>query len=131
MIQSKDFEKTLENITKGKQFPPNFEELDLSKGIGILASGANLAYAGQGNFKHPNGKSSWGHWAKFFLSKTQDGTLDGSGYVIWYDHEAGKVGHFSLCQHKKKSGAGANPLHGWHPGHCTLCGLNMTVDSGD
>ncbi len=131
MPDSKDFKATLDNIIGGKQFPPNFEEIDLPKGIGIIASGANLMGTGAGNFKHPNGKSSWGHWAKFFLSKTQGGTLDGHGWVIWYDHGVGRVGEFSICLHKKKTVAGADPRRGWHPGHCNLCGLNMTVDSGD
>ncbi len=131
MPESKDFKDTLDNIMDGKQTPPYFVEMKLEEGIANIASGANLSASGHKNFKHPDGKSSWGHWAKYFLSHTQGGVLDGSGYVIWYDHGVGKVGCFTLCPHSKKTPTSARPMQGWHPGHCTLCGLNMTVDSGD
>lgn len=128
----KDFEEQLLQIRRGKMIPPNFEELSLEKGIANIAAGGGLiSYNSIDNFKHPNGKSSWGHWARFFLGGTQGGALDGSGYVIWYDHEVGKVGRFALCKHKSQEGAGADHRRGWHPSHCSLCGLNTSVDSGD
>ena len=126
------FQEKLDLITLGKMIPPNFETLTLSKGVANIAAGGGLAVVpGINNLKLPFGKSSWGHWARYFLGKTQGGAFDGSGYVMWYDRGDGHIGRFALCQHKKKEGAGANPRRGWHPGYCSLCGLNMTVDSGD
>lgn len=90
-------------------------------------------------------------WAKFFLHTTQGGQFDGTGDVIIYqspkwDKDAepapgsiikgrmvggALIGRFAICKHKKQDGAGANHQRGWHPGHCSICGMDMTVDSGD
>lgn len=37
----------------------------------------------------------------------------------------------AVCKHEKVPGSGANPQRGWHPGSCRLCGMDLTVDSGD
>lgn len=37
----------------------------------------------------------------------------------------------SVCDHEKIVHGDARPSHGWHPGHCGKCGMNMTVDSSD
>lgn len=84
-------------------------------------------------------------WAKYFLHTTQGGQFDGTGYVIiyqsprWERDEEGKthavggalIGSFAICKHQKQEGAGADHQRGWHPGYCKVCGMNMTVDSGD
>ena len=115
-------------ILKGKAVLPNFEELPLERGIANIAAGACLlAVQGVRNARLPNGK----HWARYFLNTTQGGSRDGTGYVMWYDHEVGHVGRFAICKHERRGGPGGNPRRGWHPGHCTKCGLVMTVDSGD
>lgn len=127
-----EFSDQLDQIMQGKISPPNFEELELSKGVANIAASRGLVSTpGINNVKLPNGKSSWGHWARYFLAKTQGGALDGSGYVIWYDHGEGKVGKFKLCKHENVEGFGANHNRGWHPSSCSKCGLNTSVDSGD
>lgn len=36
-----------------------------------------------------------------------------------------------ICAHEVIEDAGANHMRGWHPAHCSKCGLNLSVDSGD
>lgn len=118
---------------RGKVELPNFVELDLAVGIGCIAAGGGLRVRQPvENAKLPKDTSTWGRWARYFLGVTQGGTLDGTGYVIWYgDNGNGRVGRFALCQHKKQGGSAAQSQRGYHPGHCTKCGLDMTVDSSD
>lgn len=132
MTSHTEFPAILEEIMKGKRELPNFERMDLSKGVATIAAGGGLiTKPGVLNAKVPGSKSSWGHWARYFLSSTQGGQLDGIGYVMWWDNSEGYVGRFAICKHKKVLGAGANPSRGWHPGKCSECGLDMTVDSSD
>jgi hypothetical protein len=76
-------------------------------------------------------------WARAFVNHTQGGTFDGTGIVIWWrgqmqrGPEGSQIARFALCKHQKQQGSGANPSRGWHPGKCTKCGLDMTVDSSD
>jgi hypothetical protein len=75
-------------------------------------------------------------WARVFLGTTQAGAYDGTAIVILYvgSHEREKIaplGRFRLCDHNRVEGAGARPMRGWHPGRCSKCGLDMSVDSGD
>ena len=74
--------------------------------------------------------------ALYMLSAGQGGGLTGEGYVLiscGYANDESRIvsGRFALCKHQKVEGHGADHDHGWHPGHCRLCGLNMNVDSGD
>lgn len=74
---------------------------------------------------------------RFFLDQGQGGQLEGSGIVAWtmWDgekHRSGATGlRFAICKHTKVDGPGANHSRGWHPGSCSKCGLDMTIDSGD
>lgn len=74
---------------------------------------------------------------RFFLDHGQGGQLEGSGLVVWsaWDHAnraPGAVGFkFAICKHTKVADRDANPSRGWHPGRCSKCGLDMTIDSGD
>ncbi len=72
----------------------------------------------------------------YLLPVGQGGGLTGEGYVILsvgYRGDESDViaGSFTLCEHEKVEGAGANHSRGWHPGYCKKCGLDMSVDSGD
>lgn len=138
-------ELDLAPIMSGKVELPNFEEIDLEQGIAAIACGFGLQTVdGVKNAKVPGSDSTWGHWARYFLETGQGGQLYGSGYVIWYQpvrwdpdrkpkplHAVGKVGRFAICKHEKVDDPSANHMRGWHPGHCSKCGLDMTVDSGD
>lgn len=64
-------------------------------------------------------------WTQFFLAVDE-----GWGYAAAYPANTLK---FALCKHEKALGPHDHPNHirGWHPGVCRLCGLNMSVDSGD
>lgn len=73
----------------------------------------------------------------YFLDHGQGGQLYGSGVVAWtcWDHENRRPGaaglRFAICKHTKVDSAGADHMRGWHPGKCSKCGLDMTIDSGD
>lgn len=128
-------ENDLLPILNGRVFLPNFKELQLEMGIGVIAAGAGLVpypEAGGVALAQIPEVAPPAAWARYFLSKTQSGALDGTGYVIWCDRSGkGRVGHFAICAHSKVAGAGANRSRGWYPGYCEKCGLNMSVDSGD
>ncbi len=127
-----DLEKDLVPIIKGKIQIPNYEEIPLEKGVANISAGGGLATVeGINNAKPPGSKSNWGHWARYFLMRTQGGGYDGTGYVMFWDKSKGRIGHFAICVHKKIDSPGANHQRGWHPGRCEKCGLDMTVDSSD
>jgi hypothetical protein len=51
--------------------------------------------------------------------------------MVW-GSQGGKIFEFAICQHNKTGGATrAQEMRGWHPGRCSLCGLDLSVDSGD
>lgn len=129
-------EQDLAPIMAGKAELPNMKELSLEQGIAAIACGGGmLARPGVEYVKIPGSQRMSGVWARYFLIATQGGSFDGTGYVIWYDsskHPAvGRVAKFAICDHVKEDGAGADHSRGWHPGRCTKCGLDMSVDSGD
>lgn len=124
------FRVDLNRIMNGMVPVPNYKDVEIAHGLGIIAS--------SGSFEHDNvvynavipgheGK----HWARFFLSTTHGGRLDGGGMIVWWHQGKGRIGRFAICEHEKVAAAGANPSRGWHPGSCGKCGLDMTVDSGD
>ncbi len=118
-----------EVFTDGSEPPPNFQSMKLSDGVRMITGRITLEalpYVRRvmmpgGGVKH----------ARYFLDHTQGGLMDGSGVCIWYDETSGKgyAGAFTICEHVKVAGSGANPQRGWHPGACKNCGLDMTVDS--
>lgn len=110
---------------------PNPEPFD--GGFGFFMN--NLAAVGHS--WHP----AWGYslhqghkaWTYFFLTPAgMGGALDGGGYAVRYGiNNNPQVFRFAICKHEKVDAPGANHSRGWHPGSCSKCGLDMTVDSGD
>jgi len=126
-------ERDIEPIMKGEVPLPNPEPIEGNLAAHILyyssmQSGRCVLLPGETSKK-------WN--VSFFLDKGQGGQLEGSGIVAWtcWDHEkrdSGATGlRFAICKHTKVDGPGANHSRGWHPGKCSKCGLDMTVDSGD
>ena len=72
-------------------------------------------------------------WAAYFPHRTQGGGLTGGFVCLYYDSTiwGGKAVEVTVCKHEKVVHDNARPQRGWHPGHCKLCGLDMTVDSSD
>lgn len=119
-------------IMAGKVELPNFQEQDLAKGVSGLACGSGLDVTGVNYAKVPGDERLSPQWARYFLNRTQGGAYDGTGYVMLYGKNGvGRIGKFAICEHVKETARDARPHIGWHPGHCTKCGLDMTVDSGD
>jgi hypothetical protein len=149
-----DLTEDLTPIMTGLVNVPNFEPYDRDPldFLNILTLGGLWTPSNAGYAKvYHQGQTRQG-WAKYFLTTGQGGGFTGEGYVIIYDtpkyvqavrgedgeivtpaHSVGGalIGHFAICKHQKQEGAGANHQRGWHPGHCKVCGMDMTVDSGD
>lgn len=128
-----DFPALLEYYLHGAAILPNLQLADQRQGLNAIAAGAGMsAWPRIAHVKLPG--DTYTRWARVFLSHTQSGNVDGSGYLLAYargPQDMPQVWRFALCAHTKAIGAGARPELGWHPGSCTRCGLNMTVDSGD
>lgn len=127
----------LKPLLEGRVELPNFEPL----AVWIVADMATSHYGTMergyarlpGDDQHKT--QSWSR-ALFLLTHGQFRGPTGEGHVIisrgYQDGEARVLaGKFTVCQHKKVEGFGANHQRGWHPGYCEKCGLNMDVDSGD
>lgn len=129
----RDFPALLEYYLHGAALLPNMRLADQRRGLNAIACGAGLsAWPHIAHVKLPG--DNYTRWARVFLSYTQGGKVDGTGYLLAYERgpqDMPQVWWFALCAHEKAVGAGARPSYGWHPGRCTRCGLNMTVDSGD
>lgn len=126
-------EDDLDPIIRGEVELPNFEEMDFATGVMAIAGGCYFTYR-EGRAR-VNTTAPYPPSAKFFLTweGMSPSNLGGAGYVLINDSYAKppRVGHFAICKHTQEPGVGANPLRGWHPGSCSKCGLDMTVDSGD
>lgn len=126
-------ERDLMPIMRGDVVLPNPTPIDGDIGAAILhynqmRSGCSVLLPGDASRK-------WN--VSFFLDHGQGGQLYGSGIVAWAKWDNEKRAYvatglrFAICQHTKVDAPGANHSRGWHPGSCSKCGLNMTVDSGD
>lgn len=122
-------EDDLKPIIEGKVALPNFKPLDLSHAVDRVACHGKSM---RGNALLP-GAGEHKTWAQFFLDYGQGGGLQGSGLVLYYGGygKGGQAATFAICEHVKVKGFGANHSRGWHPGSCSKCGLDLSVDSGD
>ena len=122
-------------LFEGKVLLPNFEPLPLWQvARSATAFYGKLHEGAYAKIKQSRDKA-WSR-ALYMLTCGQGGGLTGEGLVIvtngWANDETSVIaGRFALCKHKKVDHPDANHDRGWHPGHCELCGLDMTVDSGD
>lgn len=120
------FPAVLEQIVKGELPPPNLEPMTNDEAVTNIATFSY--HVTKGSFRAADGHRGW---ATYFTGGTQAGQFDGAGFVLYYDRGEGKAAKFAICRHTPKEGANANHMRGWHPAHCTSCGLDMSVDSGD
>lgn len=129
MSKTYTLEDDLRPIIEGKVPLPNVERIDGDIGASVL----QYREMHCGKALLPDDKKQWN--ARFFLDYGQGGQLYGSGIAAWPAWKDGAyraVGvKFSICKHKPVEGAGANHSRGWHPALCSICGLDLSVDSGD
>ena len=125
-------ERDLLPIMRGAVALPNPEPIE-----GDLAA-TILHYAMQSNCCVLLPGESQKKWnVSFGLDHGQGGQLEGSGIVAWSGWDNAKRAYcatglrFAICKHTKVDDPGADHSRGWHPGRCSKCGLDMTVDSGD
>lgn len=118
-------------IIEGKVDVPNYEEMPLNIAISHAAAFGSL-HSGRVHFA---GTDKWSNRRAVIALETSPygGSYYGSGIVLWEANypDYGKAGRFAICKHEKVDDPGADHRRGWHPGACSKCGLNMTVDSGD
>lgn len=133
--QWKDFSAILGEIIAGTRELPHAVEVDLAKGVtnvvtnvvcgGSLEVEKSILWA-----KLPSSKSP--EPARYFLSRTQGGVNDGSGSAMVWTRDGVKIVDFAICEHKNiGSGTHDQEMRGWRPAVCRICGLDMSVDSGD
>lgn len=149
----KDFPILLDYYFKGWTVLPNFEFLDPQDGLDRIAAGAGMTATGvvycliQGVNKPRVFNAGRGEhrrtlhnpvWTRAVLNRTMGGTISGDGYLIWYkgqfekNNPISQVARFALCVHRKlETASHERRMRGYHPGHCTRCGLDMFVDSSD
>lgn len=119
---------------------PNVTDEDPMRFLQDLAARGHMMEPVWGYALLPDGSRQ--QWTQFFL--LYDAIGGGTGYAVTYgpsrwepskDGVPGRmvelpiVRRFKICQHEKVLHADAHPERGWSPGHCKLCGMDMTVDS--
>ena len=123
-------------IMEGLVPVPNLEEMEPSKGLELVCLGGWRSVPDLGKALIPGSGSRYGGWARYFLATGQGGGLTGEGVVIWSSYGQGgggrgRVGTFAICRHIPMELPGANHKRGWHPAACSVCGLDLSTDSGD
>jgi hypothetical protein len=79
----------------------------------------------------PAGESAWG---ALWLDTLQSRAWDGCGLLVIPKHTKTHIPYtyrFALCKHEIKSSPTARPKQGIHDQFCTVCGLDMSYNSGD
>jgi hypothetical protein len=111
---------------------PNAEDVDPMEFLNNLAAVGHGLKPVWGYARSP--RSDGNLWTQFFLND------DGGGYAVSYGgtrylndkpYATPIVRRFTICKHEIEEGPGANHSRGWHPGHCRLCGVDTSYDSGD
>ena len=117
-----------------KRFPFLEEITDSAKALGAVAYSAEATPSADFAAMVPDTYEPTRlvlEYGRLFLNHAGMGSdWDGSGLFV--QRYPARVFKFALCQHvKTEEGHSPNPRRGWHPGHCSVCGMSMTIDSGD
>jgi len=136
-----EFEALLRFFMCGYDVPPNLEmgtDESLQSDLSALAHRGCLGSTMiGGRIMLPGMGVHHGEMAFALCGHTQGGALTGEAHVLIYrptwggNRNLARTAKFMMCDHKFVMGAGARPERGWRPGHCSKCGLDMSVDSGD
>ena len=129
-IPAEDFPTRMAAIMGGKLPLPNPEEIAPPAALNLIAASATSTITEAIHRARLEG-SKGSMWARYMLSYTQGGQLSGEGIAFLWFNSGGKAFRFAICKHQIEARPGGNPSRGWHPSHCTVCGLNTSVDSGD
>lgn len=127
-------EEVKKHTVHSPPYIPHWEKVDYADFLVNLALGGHhlAVHSGYVRLHGVDGPSGYVSWTTFFLHRTQNSIYDGSGMFVRYEASRPPItGRFWICKHEKVDAPDANHIRGWHPGWCKLCGLDMTVDSGD
>lgn len=135
-IQHTEFEAYLQKILKGEVMIPNWQPLEYGVAANALAAGGSLSTDSQIHYTRNPDKPEWTHrdWTRCYISWTQGGQFDGSGYLIRYNSgkAGGVIGRFQICQHEVvNTSTPQQRMRGWNKQYCSKCNLNLSVDSSD
>lgn len=120
----KTFNDIVKQIVAGERNLPNEMAISADQAVERISTFNYTVIRG-----HVRGADGHKIWATYFLGAPLDHPQDGGGMVLYYP---GKAAVFAVCNHQKtEEGHRPNHMRGWHPGHCALCGIDMSVDSGD
>ena len=132
-----DYEPYIGKLGNERLLPlPNAEDVNPLEFLNHLASGGHGMTPVWGYAK--TGERN--QWTMLFLTGYMMSGCDGGGYAVTYgssrvidgkNYQTPIVRRFAICKHEVEDHAGANHSRGWHPGHCKLCGYDMSYDLGD
>lgn len=133
-------------LMQGKLMLPNFEPIPhweaLRSSVWLYGRSVEQCLSERGNFKvrckawvEVEPREHKGD-AIYYLNCGQGGGYTGAGVVViiaGYNGGPDSIvtGRFAICKHESVEDPGANHSRGWHPAHCSKCGLDLSVDSGD
>ncbi len=115
-------------ILRGDVVAPNWQDRPLAEAVAIAVAWGHPQFA-----RISLGFNQRHRRAIVCLAKGQGGQLTGEGMALLeadYPNYA-RAGMFAICLHAKVDRLDANHYRGWHPGQCGICGVDLTIDSGD
>lgn len=143
----KDFEPLFKAMCHGIFSLPHFDPVwsddaeGMTKLISNIAAAGGTGATGVSHIVLPNefcptpyDRNS--RWARLFPNYTQGGNMSGDGLILLYDTTYGKSrtpigGRYYMCEHEYIKQHTGREHRGDHRGHCSKCGLDMSVDSSD
>lgn len=115
-------------IIEGEVIPPNMVPLTLVEAVD------RLFYMSDDKSGYPrlDAEPRRGYNpGKFYFAHSPYGHPTGKGMVIVRVGVDVHAYEFALCRHEFEADAGNNPRRGHNFGHCSKCGLDLSVDSSD
>ncbi len=115
-------------ILRGDVWAPNWQDRPLAEAVAIAVAWGNVQSA-----RIRLRGATHTRRAIVCLAKGQGGQLTGEGMVLLEANypDYARAGLFAICLHSKVDRLDANHSRGWHPGQCGICGVDLSIDSGD
>jgi hypothetical protein len=108
-------------VVVGEVYLPNAKPHDPIRFLSDLAARGHMMEPKWGYSLRPD--TNHRQWTQFFMLGH---IYEGTGYAVISAASAPIVMKFALCEHEKVSMGGGGS---YHPGYCSKCGMDMSVDS--